>query len=132
MEDSEEDTTWKRRKDRNPNPSHSRPTTRRPTIPLPTPAPYYAPPRNTMDMPLVALIVSLVGLVYWCPPFVLPGITLYLVSKAKKEMAAGVPAGPSSETYLNIARILAIIEICLAGMIVVFYAAIIIMATVTS
>jgi hypothetical protein len=103
-----------------------------PYQPYPYPPPYYPPPyyppaypfppRSQTDTPLMALVFGLVGLLFWCPPFVLPSVTLYLVRKAREEMAAGILFGPSSESYLKVAKVLAIIAICLNAAVLLFYA----------
>lgn len=101
---------------------------------------YYPPPpyqpyqptfQKTSDTPILALVIAAVGLLYWFPPFVLPGVSLYLAGKARKEIAAGKPAGPNDETYLTIARVLAIVGIVISSLFILFFLVMIVAAIVS-
>ncbi len=78
------------------------------------PQAYYPPPpkKTSTEPPLIALILSAIGIVYPFPPLVLPIVALYLVHKSKKEMKAGrVFESKDAGTQLKIAKVLAIVGI---------------------
>lgn len=103
----------------------------------PYPPGYYPPPaypspfQKTTDTPVIALILAAVGLLYWFPPFVLPGVSLYLASKARKEIAAGMPVAPNAESYLTIARVLVIVGIVLGSLWILFFLVLMVAAAVS-
>ncbi|MEW6555589.1 MAG: hypothetical protein AB1384_15050 [Actinomycetota bacterium] len=102
-------------------------------VPAPPAYPYYYPPppsKSSIDTATLALILAAAGLIYWCPPFVLPGVALYLAGKAEKEIAAGMPVASNAATFIKVARVLAIIGIVITGLFITFYIVIIILGVV--
>jgi hypothetical protein len=103
----------------------------------PYPPGYYPPPayqpvfQKTSDTPVIALIIGAVGLLYWFPPFVLPGVSLYLAGKARKEIAAGMPVAPNAESYLTIARVLAIVGMVIGGLWILLFLVFIVAAIIS-
>jgi len=93
---------------------------------------YPYPPHHkaSLDTATLALILSAIGLVYWFPPFVLPGVALYLVGKARKEIEDGMPVAYNAVTFIKVARGLAIAGIAIAGifMLIIFLALILAVA----
>jgi len=85
------------------------------------PYPYPHPPqKSSLDTATLALVISAIGLVYWFPPFVLPGVALYLAGKARKEIEAGMPVAYNAATFVKVARGLAIAGIVIAGLFMLF------------
>jgi hypothetical protein len=117
-----------------PTPPPGQPTPPPYSYPPPYPPGYYPPPpyqpvfQKTSDTPVLSLILAAVGLLYWFPPFVLSGVSLYLVGKARKEIAAGMPVGPSAESYLTIARVLAIVGIVISSLWILLFLVMIVAA----
>jgi hypothetical protein len=87
---------------------------------------YYPPPhpvKSSIDTATFALILAAAGLIYWCPPFVLPGVALYLASKAQKEIASGQTVDANAPTFIKVARVLAIVGIVIGGLSIMFFIA---------
>ena len=104
-----------------PEPDMTETTTQHaaPETPGPPPYPYYYPPppqRTSIDTATLALILAAVGFIYWFPPFVLPGVALYLAGKARKEIESGLPVAPNALTFIKTARALAIVNIVVVGL----------------
>ena len=96
--------------------------------------PYYyypqPPLKTSIDTATLALVLAAIGLVYWFPPFVLPGVAFYLAGEAKKEIEAGIPVAPNAMTFIKVARGLAIAGIVIAGLFFVFIILLIILGSI--